>query len=432
MQDLPSELHQYLAQFLDASTLLLFPRVCKSIEYSLGWQPFSLERAVQAAAADDNLELLVYFLHDKTSKREKDFYRMHVLSPTLKASSWCVLNWYLGKKYKLSFETLLRSLETINMEMLDLLMTREEWVYADLAHRAIEFDRADILYKANGPIVPESQLPSILYHDAINCFCLYLQNRALPANFKQLVLAKGGEKIINRLLCKRKEGQRKILTEADLHVLFQNKQYNYIPFFEYCAAQRPFTAEEICMILKYKNKAVIMHVMHGVTVTKEHCLAILEQDWTLKSELVREIFPRFQGQLEVNQQLDLGYNGHLALEIVAEKLVSLRCLTNAILYAKHHQLYQRLLDERGIQEEDLEIILYHYSREMLELYLQHATIPTKKHLHCYTRLGEQFVELMTARGYVLSKQVAKRREERENKKRKREEQKEEAKKRQKL
>lgn len=415
MQCLPADLHRYLTRHLDASTNLVFPLTCKLLLENLGQPEFTPRQAVSLAAQDDNLNLMKYFLAgvDKVYSRARRFYNVVILQPALKGNALHVLHWYFQKKYHIDVADIKNSLESIDLLTYDLALSKISRDREYLINGIFAQDRFDILkerYLNRGFVISPDNVREIFFYDAVGCLntILFGKKNSEVMEIMPLGLRKGGEKIIRYLsFVWKKITKGKPLPMHLLNELLSNNKCNDLSMFKRIQNVYTLGEEQRLLILQHKNLPVVELVMCDSEITARHCQVVLQREYGLDEGVVEYIFGRFPGRLSLHRDIYLRDSN---LEVIAEKLISLKCITHNIISTHNRVLFERLLQEQEFTSDNAKMLCHYYDRGMLELYLDYQKIACQDQLYYYTRIGDEFISILEVKGHYVSKQVYARRE----------------------
>lgn len=411
LDSIGEDLHGYLSQFLDASTLLLFPLTCRAIYMSIGFKSFTLETAVEASAVDDNLTLLLYFLRDNTSRRSRDFYRTHIFYPMTANNSWKVFAWYMRKKYKIPHQVMSKENgKTISIEMLDELHRVVDTLYDDdLLAEVIRHDREDVfaLHYLGKISISQNQVKTMMVQDSFKCFSSWIET-IRKEHYYEIKLAAvcfAGNRIVNHLLfCISKQRSGGLRSEVVTR-LVSNPNYNSVKFMTYFPLTDPLTDEQITLAIKCKTAKHLMELTKDTTFIEGHFRAAIARK---NAEVINYIASKFEDKADIQEMLFTTPFCKIKLNIslVAEKLVHLKCLEKFIIRERNYDLFKRLAEEThltGMTFDD--VIRYSYDRRLAEIYLDYQVIPIAKQVGYYTKIGEEFVKLLESKGFTVSRSI---------------------------
>lgn len=192
---------------------------------------------MHAAAADDNLQLLLYFLRDKTTNRQRDFYQTNVFYPMTAHNSWVVCSWYLKRKYKIPSPLLTNENgPTISVAMLEELVVDDSYDEHLLA-AVIRYDRADIFNQRylGTPRVTSEYVKEMMRQDALKCFDVWITTakKKYYVEIRHMVISLAGKRIVNRLLLGISSYSEKRLPSTTVTKLVSNPHYNSLEFMTY-------------------------------------------------------------------------------------------------------------------------------------------------------------------------------------------------------
>lgn len=404
MESLPSDLHQYLAQFVDESTRLLLPLTCKSLYVNLGFRSFTLQEAVAAVAKDDNLRLLLHFLRDKKSPRYKSFYPDCIFRFLLQSDSLSVADWYCKKRYVMpKREYWFYSGMNISLRVCDRLLAHTKSDYdTALLERVIEYDRVDIFRERyccghQGVLPSIEHLYSMLQKGALRCF-QYFQARFnnVPGLLARL-FAEGADVIVDQYLPTQKfSGQ---LNEEMMKSLLLNPNYQSSFFLDLYGSEYQLTFQESLQVMRTKHPQLAIRLLESVAITEDHCRTALDVGRGL---LVDYVFSRFEGKLHVSH---VYVHEPFNLRLVVSKVTDLNCFLGYILRENDVDLFRQLLDEgRAINLERL----FSYSAicpELIKVFFTYRTLNAEEQMRIYSFHGDCFLTLMRDNGQVIDAKV---------------------------
>ncbi len=426
MEDLPSELHRYLASFIDDSTQILFPLTCVSLYNSLGLQRIDFDIAVEKSARDNNISLMFYFM-DKCDKRKKGFYQSRVLIPALQGNSQKVLEWFYSKKYKMDFIFLRPAIQTISINTLDKYVFNLKKEYNDeILQYVFQGDRVDILtekYMNHCDFIRifDSCIDKAIDRDAEKCFFKLIEGLTTEKEnqFIGKALSVSGERIISAYMMK------SLSIGIPLHKdyidkILCNYRCSSLSFFAKLLSHHTLSHEQNILVIQHKNLEIVKFVMDSVEVNEEHCkqaLLNLTQDTFIYGTRIFDVatylFSRYSGKISfvTHRRLCLNTPCYLQNQIAC-RLENIACMEKCIFYERNTELFRRFIDEVTFQEHHFSLFIEMGSKmaiKMLKIYLEKHTVPEEFHLTFYLNLGEDFYQLMIEMKQTISNKTLKRR-----------------------
>lgn len=411
MDQLPADAHRYLASFVDVSTGLLLPLTCKCLYASLGFHNFSLQTAVSAAAKDDNLQLMLYFLRDRTSHRYKSFYMDSIFYPILKGNSIAVATWYCKQRYTIPDHAHWFTYEMMtSVPVLDKLFHHKKLTYdGSLLAKVIRYDRVDILYsryierEEGAPqttaMLNITHLQTMLAKGAFHCFLYF--SHFLKANvgeiigLEQAIVNYGSTNIVDHFLQELKKCGDVGLDQEVINALLANPNYHSTQCFDLFNQEYSLTYQQSLSIIRDKQYPVASKLLRDVCITEEHCHAALDREC---GPIINYVFSRFDGKLTRDQSIYRSFNsvGDFNVRLVAEKLTSVRCLLHVVLYQKATDIFQRLAEETQLVDVSFAQLMpyQHCYPEAIKIYFSYRTISDEEQVKLHAVYGTTFLDVL--------------------------------------
>lgn len=414
MEDLPSDVHRYLHQFLDQSTKYVLPLTCKRLLSSLGLTKVTLEEAVRQAASDDQLRLLLYFLAEKKTS-QKEFVERTVIVPALAKGAHNVLYWYKSSGFQTSIEDVGAAMCSISLSLFNQYFRAFVDAHDYFFHQVLKWDRLDLLsfYFYAKPVSIANL--EIVSQDSPECFQYYQrQGYFSPSHLEH--------RTFTVLSCSQRIWpyvRNWEFNKAMFHNVCFNERIEDVPFFKRLLQKYAATAYH--SVLCGRNKTMFTLFLQDYPIREEHCEAVFSAlrntpDADLNASLnsrIQEVFSLFEGKFAPRQAF-YACNNYLhkaTLELVASRLTTLQPLLDSIIKTRHYTLFEQLLQEGPNKDKVLAAILKDYHRRLLEIYLYYYHIPAKKHLACYNCIGEELVSVLQSRSMFVSTSIEKRKRE---------------------
>lgn len=427
MEYFPSDLHHYLASFLDESTRILFPLTCKSIYESLGFENIMPKIAVVHSVRDNNIELMFYFL-DNCNKKQRGFYQTNILVPALHSNSREILKWFYSKKYRIMKEYIEHVIYTVSLDTLDeYVIQRLQMTYNnEILSYVLQGDRVDILterYFCTNKIytLNISDVRVAIEKDAVKCFFKFIDSTTDDIRDQCLreAFTFGGEKIISS--CMTESLLLKITFHTDnIDRILLNHRCLSISFFQLLLSHHTLTSEQLVLVIQHKSFEVVKLALGEIEIEQEHCkraLKNLAQNTIIyneqKFDIARYIISRYSGKLNFTLTGKLCFNTPCDLQnIIAEKLDNIECMECCIFNESNFDLFSRFVDDGRFQERHF--VWFHTMKgalglKMLRIYLSKCKIPEDEHLALYSNFGEDFYQLMIEMKQTVSLETIRKR-----------------------
>jgi hypothetical protein len=379
---------------------------CKTLWEKVSVPKLNLLELLISAASEDSVPLISYFLPVWPQVR-KGIPKNHILHASLRCDSWKTLKWCITNKTKFSNYEVACSIGMISLKMLDFCLEKIKEKYDEYwIQRALECDRDDIFrerWVEFGMPVCDDMIKIIAAKNSEKCFRVYAQNFPPQDRVISTMLTCGSELFTNQMIYNLTRTKK--INMRFLNSIISNPNHNDEKFYECLTRKGRITESGFLQIIKTKTSNIVEIVLAEREVVEEHITAAFESiryssDWAKTLEL---LFSKFEGLYDMAEPIV--YYCCLDIDLIASKLRSVKCLSNAIFFYRNVELFRRLAREVRVDYSHLKKICNNYSDEMLEEYIRHARIPARHHASLYKKLGPKFVTVLERNGQFVSSSI---------------------------